>query len=499
MSEIRPTYSGLITVIITVFSVFTSLAFSIIITRNLSQTEFGLWGALGSLIVYGMILDPIVGYWITRETARNENSQKTAILFNQTLSFGGIIIFVIVIFLLGVNDNLDYEILLLLIFLIPTKYLLKILNTINFGWKPQNNSYGMFISEITKIIVGLVFIFHFQMGLAGLILTLLVSYLANIIVLSVLSREKLTYGIQLKYIKKWIKNSFISLYDRLKTIVYESDKILVAIMMDSVIAVSYFMAAMIVASLVTYSTSISQVVYGKLLSGSKTDFLKDTLSLHFFIALPLVSISIIFAEIGMRILNPIYEIASIVVIVLTIKSFFQSFRSAFSYYILGSEDVDKYSVNARKYIKSSLVYVPTLSLIQYLAYIVLLFLVLFLMKDELSDINVAVYWSVVSLIVTIPGTVYFWILAKKKTHLVFDLKRIIKFSIIALGVFGSTYFFIPDQFTETSSFELIFKLLPLILFSLGMYFGLIIIVDNKIRLLLKLIFNEINTLFNKSK
>ena len=139
MSEIRPTYSGLIAVIITVFSVFTSLAFSIIITRNLSQTEFGLWGALGSLIVYGMILDPIVGYWITRETARNENSQKTAILFNQTLSFGGIIIFVIVIFLLGVNDNLDYEILLLLIFLIPTKYLLKILNTINFGWKPQNN------------------------------------------------------------------------------------------------------------------------------------------------------------------------------------------------------------------------------------------------------------------------------------------------------------------------------------------------------------------------
>ena len=324
MSEIRPTYSGLIAVIITVFSVFTSLAFSIIITRNLSQTEFGLWGALGSLIVYGMIIDPIVGYWITRETARNENSQKTAILFNQTLSFGGIIIFVIVIFLFGVNEKLDYEILLLLIFLIPIKYLLKILNTINFGWKPQNNSYGMFISEITKIIVGLVFIFHFQMGLAGLILTLLVSYLVNIIVLSVLSREKLTYGIQLKYIKKWIKNSFISLYDRLKTIVYESDKILVAIMMDSVIAVSYFMAAMIVASLVTYSTSISQVVYGKLLSGSKTDFLKDTLSLHFFIALPLVSISIIFAEIGMRILNPIYEIASIVVIVLTIKSFFQS-------------------------------------------------------------------------------------------------------------------------------------------------------------------------------
>ena len=500
MSDIRPTYSGLIAFFVNVVSIFTSLGFSIIITRNLSQTEFGLWGALGSLIVYGMVLDPVISYWITRETARNETSQKTAVIFNQTLSFGGIAIFVILIFLIGINEKLDYEILFLIILLIPIRYFTKILNSLTAGWKPQNSFYGMIISEITKIIVGLILIFHFQMGLAGLILTLLVSYLAYAIFLTILSREKLTHVIQIEYVKKWIKNMFIPLYARLNTVVYESDKILVVVMTDSVIGVSYFVAAMIVGSLVTYSTTLSQVVYGKLLSGSKTEFLKDTLSLHFFVAIPLLAVSILFAEIGLRILNPIYEIAAIVVIVLTIRSFFQSFRSAFMHYILGSEDIDRYSVKTRQYIKSSLVYMPTLDLIQHSAYIVILYVVLSLMMEGgISDVDVALYWSVILLVATVPNTVYYWKLAKKKTHLGFDLKRIVKFGIIALGVFSCTYLLIPNQVSETSSFELIFKILPLILLSVGGYFGIAIIVDNKIRLLVKLIFKEISAMSHKFK
>jgi hypothetical protein len=103
------------------------------------------------------------------------------------------------------------------------------------------------------------------------------------------------------------------------------------------------------------------------------------------------------------------------------------------------------------------------------------------------------------LVATVPNTVYYWKLAKKKTHLGFDLKRIVKFGIIALGVFSCTYLLIPNQVSETSSFELIFKILPLILLSVGGYFGIAIIVDNKIRLLVKLIFKEISAMSHKFK
>ena len=500
MSAIRPTYSGLIAFFVSVASIFTSLVFSVIITRNLSQTEFGLWGALASLIVYGMVLDPIISYWITRETARDKISQTTAVIYNQTLSFGGIAIFVLLVFLLGVTEKFDYDILFLVILLIPIRYLTKILNSINVGWKPQNTFYGMIISEITKIIVGVILIFHFQMGLAGLIWTLVAAYLVNTIVLAILSREKITSVIQIEYAKNWTKNMFIPLYARLNTVVYESDKILIVLLTDSVIGVSYFVAAMIVGSLVTYSTTLSQVVYGKLLSGSKTDFLKDTLSLHFFVAIPLLATSVIFADIGMRILNPIYEIAAVTVIVLTIRSFFQSFRSAFMHYILGSEDIDRYSVKTRDYMKTSLFYMPTYDLIQHIVYIAILVLVFsLLMEDGMSDIDVALYWSIILLVVTIPNSVYYWKLAKKKTRLGFDWKRIVKFGIMALGVFSCTYLLIPNQISETSSFELIVKILPLILLGLGGYLGIAIIADKKIRLLVQLVFNEISTFMHKFK
>ena len=50
----------------------------IIITRVLVAEEFGTWTLISGLLFYGIILDPVVGYWVTRETARNIPSQKTS-------------------------------------------------------------------------------------------------------------------------------------------------------------------------------------------------------------------------------------------------------------------------------------------------------------------------------------------------------------------------------------------------------------------------------------
>jgi O-antigen/teichoic acid export membrane protein len=491
LSEIRTTYSGLISLIVTFISLFTSLGFSVIVTRNLSQTDFGMWGVLGSLIIYGMFFDSFIGYWTTRETARNEKSQKTALIFNQTLSSAGSIIFVISIFLVGVIKEIDYDILFLIILLIPLKYLLKILNTINFGWKPQNSSYGQIISEILKITVGIILIFYFQMGLIGLILSLIISSSGNIIIQFILTKEKLKHKIEIRYIRKWIKNLFVPLYGRLSTIVFESDKLIVVLLMDSVISVSYFMAAMIVASIVLSSSSLSSVVYGKLLSGSKDKFLTNTLTLQFFVSIPLVSLSIIFAELGMQILNPIYEIASIVVIVLVMRGFFQSFKASFLYYIMGSEDVDKSSTNFREYLKSSLVTLSHLDLIQTTMYLVTLYTVLSILGNKISDVDIAFYWSIILLTFTIPFTIYYWKLAKNKVHFNLEIKRIFKFGIISLIVFSFTYFLIPDQILSSSPFEIIFNILPLILLGLGGYLGISLIVDNKIRSVLYLIIKEI--------
>ena len=289
MSEIRVTYSGLISLTVTIISLFTSLGFSIIITRSLSQSELGVWGVLGSLMVYGLILDSIIGYWSTRESARNENSEKTAISFNQMFSVFGMGIFFISAILVGILEQSDFSILILVTLLIPIRYLQKIINAINLGWKPQNSSYGIITAEFTKIALGVFLIYFLQMGLAGLIITMIVAYSINTIIQIVFARQKIRNTINFGYIKKWIKIMWIPLFARLPSVIHESDKIIVMVMMDSVIVISYFVAAMIVASIVSSSTTISKVAYGKLLGSNDVKFLKDTISLHFFVAIPFVA------------------------------------------------------------------------------------------------------------------------------------------------------------------------------------------------------------------
>ena len=74
MSSIRVTYSGLISFAVGIVTVVTGLVFTLIVTRQLSQDEFGTWGLIGGLISYALIIGPIVSYWSTREIARGENS-----------------------------------------------------------------------------------------------------------------------------------------------------------------------------------------------------------------------------------------------------------------------------------------------------------------------------------------------------------------------------------------------------------------------------------------
>ena len=55
MSGIRVTYSGLISFVVGIGSVFTGLIFTIIVTRRLTPDEFGEWGLIGALTGYVLI------------------------------------------------------------------------------------------------------------------------------------------------------------------------------------------------------------------------------------------------------------------------------------------------------------------------------------------------------------------------------------------------------------------------------------------------------------
>ena len=52
MSNIRLTYSGLISFSLLLVSIITGLIFTVIVTRRLEPSDFGLWSLIGGIIAY---------------------------------------------------------------------------------------------------------------------------------------------------------------------------------------------------------------------------------------------------------------------------------------------------------------------------------------------------------------------------------------------------------------------------------------------------------------
>ena len=100
MSNIRVTYSGLISFAITLVTVFTGLGFMIIVTRILSTQEYGTLGLINSLLVYGVIFVAIPGFWLLRETARELKSEKTGVASSVIWSAIGILVYLLVVIIL---------------------------------------------------------------------------------------------------------------------------------------------------------------------------------------------------------------------------------------------------------------------------------------------------------------------------------------------------------------------------------------------------------------
>ena len=122
MSNIRVTYSGLISLTGGIISIFTGIIFTLIITRSVTPEEYGTWGLIVGLITYVSLIGPIVSYWSTRDTARNIQSGKTAVLSSIFLSIGAISIYILVSYLMGNYTNVERNVLLFAAILIPTMF-----------------------------------------------------------------------------------------------------------------------------------------------------------------------------------------------------------------------------------------------------------------------------------------------------------------------------------------------------------------------------------------
>jgi O-antigen/teichoic acid export membrane protein len=497
MSNIRTTYSGLISLAINLVSVITGFGYMMIITRSLSIQEYGTWGLINSLMVYGIIFVAIPTVWLVRETARESQTEKTGILSSVIWSSLGVSVYLLMIVILVPQTNADIMILLFAAILVPVGILQRIISTINLGWKPQISSYGILISEIIKIPLALLFVYQLDLGVNGVIISLAVSTSSSIVLQTIIARKRLQGNFKFSIIKKWFKLSWVSLYPKISYVLYNSDVIIISTIIGSVEIIAYYTAALVIANVVSYAAQISTSVNSKLLGGGKKIIAIQNLTYSIYFAVPLLSLSIVFAEAGLTILNPVYKTAAFVVIFLSFRMLFRSFSGIMENYLTGIEEVDmKKNASIKDFLKSKFFTIPTFRIIQYLVYLLILSIVLVSMKSSMSEIELLIILSAISMIIHIPLMILLILKVRREFKTNFESSSILKYILSGFSVFGFLSFLINEFLILNEKLEeIIPDVLLFISIGVGLYVLITYLIDSKTKNLLNGIIQE----FNRSK
>ena len=495
MAGIRVTYSGLISFGTRLLSIITGLIFILIVTRSLSIQEFGTWGLINGIIIYAMVISPIITYWATREVARGEKTAQTAIFSSGGLSIIGLTIYLIAAYFVGIQSDADVSVLLFAGILIPLLFLDQTSVAINLGHKPQAVSYGFLAFELTKIPFALVFVYFLQYGVEGAILATFVAYTVKIGVHLFSAREVLKSQFQKKYLKKWFKLFWLPIYRSLPSVFALSDVVVFSVMTGSVTGVAYYTSARTIGFLVNHIRAFNQAVYPKLLQSEKQEFIQENLIKLLYFAFPLMACSIIFAKPALFALNPIYQVAAPIVIVISIRTFLTTLSRTLYSAHLGMEKIDKdlKSISAKKYLKSKLMLFPTIENIKQGVYIgVLALLLYFLFSETDSIIDLVFYWVLISLVVEIPVLFYMIYLTNKTFSIKIDKISVFKYLFVSIVIFGFSSI-IMEEYLEykISIFEFLPQLLLFGIVSVLGYLAITYLIDQRTKILVKAIWNEI--------
>lgn len=498
LNNIRVTYSGLIAFLVSLTGVLTGTFFVIIITRNLTPEEFGLWTLIGTMVSYVIIIDPIISYWSTRQIARGEPVAKTALGTGALFSLGGFTAYSIIAIFVSYSLGVSFDILILASALVPLTILNSIVGSIFLGYKPHVVSYGLITFESSKIPFGLIFVYFAQMGIAGVILSVICASSLRIIILLILVRPLITGTIKKSAIKFWLKMSWLIAYQQGNGIIYRLDVMIISFMTSSLTVLAFWGISQAIGYLANHAGQVSQALYPKLLASGKKDFVKENLKITLYVSIPILVASIVFAKPAIHILNPIYTDAVYAVYFTSAAAFTNTLRSVFFKILSGYERIDvEKQATFRQYVKSKLFLTPTLDYIYSGSYIILLLIFLvFFRKEEMLDFEIVTIWAFIMFIVAIPVTGYTIRLCKKQYDISLPILSILKYIFAAILSGLIVFYIIENYLTYTESvFDFLPELIPVLLLGGLIYFGITFLIDKSIRKLFNSILNEFKNKF----
>ncbi len=485
--EVRLRYSGFVLFLSKLLSIGTGFLFVLMVTRSIPE-QYGIFGNISDVLTYFTIPSMIIHFWTTRFAARRHpGSSKTGLTTNLLFStlFAALYLLLLPIITSTFNTtaySLAYAIVAVEIIQL---YTLRALEATLQARKPQFTGYGFLIFEVSKVLVGFILIMKLQLGLLGVVSSLILAYIPQVAFYLKLTAPELKGKIRWDYVKEWLKASPVNLYNitgqRLPILL-----LLLLFLYGGQLARSYYGVALRIANIIGYSSFLAFALYPRLLSKSDPKDITASLKMVSMFAIPMAAGGITLSYSYLTILEPgpekFFRPAEPILTILAINALCLSLSSVFNTIVLGTEELDaEAKVPIKKLIRSKLFLIFTLPYIQ--AAVAILFLSYFALTSITETaLDAAISLALINLATNIGLLIARYYIARRSLPFSIPWSNIAKYiAASAVMVLALRLFPTPTRISLTFAITLL---------GGGLYLLLLLPVDKEARLLARSIIQE---------
>ncbi|MGA3289618.1 MAG: oligosaccharide flippase family protein [Candidatus Bathyarchaeia archaeon] len=486
--QIRLQYSGFIIFTAQMLSIVTGLVFTLLLTRNMTTHQFGIWTNIFDYTGYFALFSSVLPFWATRFTARGkEGTAKTSTLAQLSIAVIAVIIYLPAVVL--ISRAIGTEAYLLVYFIaglyILNSYMITIFQSVLTSMKPQVLGYGLLIEEAVKVTVALVLIIGLRQLFLGAILSLVIAglvqvfYYGRLLFLAGEFEQKINWS----YLKEWLKGSMAMVYYAIGGQLTSFVLILLFLYGGSNTR-AYYTAAFTFTNIIGYSASLALALYPKLLAKTCQD---EQVGVSFrtvlMLAIPLSTITMVMSVSLLTVLNISYGVAWPVLIVLTINALVNVVYNFYISVIMGVEAFDaEGKISLRKFVRSKIFKVFSTEYIQGAIAIPLVYYVL--TQLPVAGTPQAAVDAIAILIgANLSTFIGLYLSMRRSIRLPVAWGSIAKY-VVAAAFMGVLLFLLPATSTLTST-------LAKALAGFAIYVAVLLAIDKQARDLVRLISEEI--------
>ena len=487
-NKIRLQYSGFIIFAARMLSVATGMIFVLLITRNTTKEQYGIWSNIFDLMAYFMLLASVIPFWTTRFVARGKDgAAKTGFIANLTIAIIATLIYIplvpIITSVLGISGPYIILYFIASAYIIEL-YLVNILEATLRAKKPEALGYGLLIEEACKITLAYVLIIVLRQPLLGAMISLVTAIIIQVAYYLKLVFADLKQKIRWDYAKEWIKGSVANIYNvmgnQLAAFIF-----ILLILYGGKAARGEYQAAATISNIITYSSFLAFALYPKLLAEKKLEDVTTSLRTVLMFAIPMVAGAIAMPDSFLTILKVTYGEATPILRLLACDAFIITISSFFTSVLFGFERLDeKAKIPFKQLVKSNIFKVFTLPYIHSAITLPTAFYVLTNFAYN-QPLQAALYVTIINMSARFTMFLILYIIVRKTIQVIIPWRNILNY-VFAATVMGVILYTIPHPT----------KIAPTIGAAIAgglIYIILLMIIDKEARSLIRSIWSEIRT------